>query len=74
MQIKKIHFLPFIPIKWNPIPDSNRDFVSTLFPKEVCYLRINDFPDEPLWTLHYKDDSINLEDTPMLWRINFRDK
>ncbi len=41
-------------IIWKPLPESERDFISENFIKEDCYLRMNNFPEDPLWTLFYK--------------------
>jgi hypothetical protein len=61
-----------MPMKWSPIPESERDFVSEGYHKDECYLRMNDFPDEPLWTLFYKGESIDFNDTPFVWKITYR--
>lgn len=71
---KKIDRLLWLPMKWMPIPESERDFVSEKYPKEECYLRMNDFPDEPLWTLFYKGEIRDFNDTPPLWSIVYRKK
>lgn len=59
-------------LMWRPIPESERDFSSENFSKEECFLRINNFPEEPLWTLFYKNASIDFDDTPENWEIKYR--
>ncbi len=34
-----------------------------------CHLRMNDFPEEPLYTLEYRGDSLGLDDAPATWTI-----
>jgi hypothetical protein len=69
---KKINRLIWYPLKWYPLTNSERDFVTDKYSKDECYLRMNDFPDEPLWTLFYKGDSIDFDDTPSIWHIAYR--
>lgn len=69
---KKINRLLWKKMKWAPIQESQRDFVSESYSKEECYLRMNDFPDEPLWTLFYKGETKDFNDTPPLWKITYR--
>ena len=56
---------------WHPVADKGR-FVTDGYSTEECYLQMNDFPDEPLWTLTYKEERIDLDDTPRRWKINYR--
>ncbi|MBS1537049.1 MAG: hypothetical protein JST20_04810 [Bacteroidetes bacterium] len=70
--IKNINELLAQEIKWYPIPESDRDFISVGYSKEDCYLRMNNFPDEPLWTLFYKEDNIDFDDKPPKWSIIYR--
>ena len=48
-------------------------FVTDKCPKEKCFLRMNDFPEEHLWTLFYNEYTIDFDDTPLLWKINYRE-
>lgn len=59
-------------LKWKPLLESERDFVSDIYEKEECFLRMNNFPEEPLWTLFYKGESIDFDDTPPKWNITYR--
>jgi hypothetical protein len=36
---------------------------------EVCTLTMNDFPDEPLYTLKWRNGSIDLDGAPASWSI-----
>ena len=59
-------------LKWNPIPSSERDFSCENFSKDECYLRMNNFPEEPLWTLTYKTETVDFDDAPPHWDITYR--
>jgi hypothetical protein len=59
-------------LKWLPIPESETDFFCDIYSKDLCYLRMNHFPDEPLWTLFYGSQSIDFDDTPISWNIKYR--
>lgn len=71
--LKKIDRLLWKQMNWKPIIESVNEFVSDRYPKEECYLRMNNFPEEPLWTLFYKNDSIDFDDTPILWKVTYRE-
>lgn len=70
--LKKINKLIWLPLKWSPLINTDRDFITDKYPSDICYLRMNDFPNEPLWTLFYNGETKDLEDTPALWKINYR--
>lgn len=36
---------------------------------ERCELRMNDFPDEPLYTLTYRGQSVDFDDRPQTWTL-----
>jgi len=36
---------------------------------EMCELILNDFPNEPLYTLKWRDESVDLDDAPACWVI-----
>ncbi len=72
-QILGMNRLLIKPLKWQPLEDSDRDFITDKYPKEKCFLRMNDFPEEPLWTLFYNGDSIDFDDTPLLWKVYYRE-
>ncbi len=70
--MKAIENLLVQELKWEPIPESERDFVSDAYKIDECYLRMNNFPEEPLWTLFYKNESIDFDDTPTKWKVKYR--
>jgi len=37
---------------------------------EECQLILNDFPDEPLYTLRWRGNSLDLDDPPTGWSIS----
>ena len=42
---------------------------TTMFLGEECHLVMNDFPDEPLYTLTWRGQSMNFDDTPTAWTL-----
>jgi hypothetical protein len=71
---KIINRLIWSPLYWSPLLNTDRDFITDKYPNDVCYLRMNNFPDEPLWTLFYKGESISFDDTPSVWNITYRNE
>lgn len=71
---KKIDWLFWTPMTWEPLKDSLRYFECDRYPKEDCFLRMNDFPEEPLWTLFFKGEQIDFDDKPIFWKIKYRSK
>ncbi len=59
-------------LNWKPMTESERDFVSDIYEKEECFLRMNNFPEEPLWTLFFKEESVDFDDAPSKWHITYR--
>jgi hypothetical protein len=57
-------------IKWNPILNGI-GYHTEQYPIEDCKLVMGDFPDEPLWKLLFFGDSIEFDDKPELWEINY---
>ena len=49
-------------------------FISDQYPIKECYLKMNDFPDEPMWTLFYKNESADFDDTPKKWVIKYKNE
>jgi len=68
---KKINRVLCEPLTWNLINGEERRYSTDTYPKEECWIQMNDFPEEPLWTLFYKGDSVDIEDTPTLWKVNY---
>lgn len=71
---KKINRLLNEPLVWTPVDGDDRKFVTSKYNIDECWLQMNDFPDEPLWTLFYKGEGKDIEDTPILWKVNYRTK
>lgn len=69
---KKINRLVGEPLVWTPVNEDDTKFVCSKYNSQECWLQMNDFPDEPLWTLYYKGDKKTIEDTPYRWKINYR--
>lgn len=59
-------------VVWRYEPGSVRFYISEQYSKEDCTLRMNDFPDEPMWTLFYKGESLDFDDEPKNWKIHYR--
>lgn len=71
---KKINRLLSEPLVWTPIEGDDRKFINSKYSEDECWLQMNDFPDEPLWTLFFKGEEKDIEDTPVLWKVNYRIK
>ena len=68
---KKINRILGEPLTWNPLQGEDRKYFTDKYLLSECWLQMNDFPEEPLWTLFYKGESRDIEDTPILWKINY---
>ena len=60
-------------IYWQKIPSNERYFYMKDNGK-IVLLRINNFPDEPLYTLINGIDIIDIEDKPSGWRLELLQK
>jgi hypothetical protein len=49
-------------------PVGSPRWISTCF-GDRCELSLNDFPDEAMYTLSWRDEKIDFDDTPSLWII-----
>lgn len=58
-------------LHWKPTPGSGVGFVSGTYKKEECHLKMNNFPEEPLWTLFYNNESIDFDETPKKWTVKY---
>ena len=54
---------------WRKKHKEDTFFISDTYPEEVCNLTMNDFPDEPMWTLKFYDESIDFDNNPKNWEI-----
>jgi hypothetical protein len=43
-----------------------------VFNGEHVQLRMNDFPDEPIYTLFVRDKAIDIEEGPQVWHLDHR--
>lgn len=68
---KKINRILCEPLTWNPLQGEDRKYFTDKYSHIECWIQMNDFPEEPLWTLFYKGESKNIEDTPTFWKINY---
>ena len=55
-------------LDWEQTPQSAYLF-SSVFKNRIVFLRLNDFPDEPLCTVVLGDQEIDLEDLPKSWTL-----
>lgn len=44
-------------------------FYDAVFEGEHVQLRINDFPDEPPYTVFFRDQAIDIEESPRNWHL-----
>lgn len=59
-------------IEWFPLVTNKRIYVCEGHSAKDCFLIMNDFPDEPLWTLFYRGEFLNIDDEPKQWKIAYR--
>ncbi len=55
-------------VKWKEEVPGGVEFFAYI-DGELCQLRMNDFPDEPLYTLTWKNSQIDLDDRPIKWDV-----
>ena len=53
-------------IKWKEV--GTCEFISEIDQCE-CKLKMNDFPDEPMYTLSFQGESVDFDDKPQCWDI-----
>ncbi len=66
--INRIEDLTVTELEWLVHPD-RKGYYYAKVENQTLSLRLNDFPEEPLYTLIWKDQSIDLEEKPSLWRF-----
>ena len=64
---KELNELLDKPLKWVREDLVSRFYYSPSLDRQHTFLRMNNFPDEPLWTIVYKGISTDLEDKPEAW-------
>ena len=55
-----------LPVAWRKVSDGL--WIAHIRGAE-CFLRMNNFPDEPLYTIKAGDTSIDVDDAPPAWKI-----
>jgi|688.fasta_scaffold188267_3 hypothetical protein len=55
-------------LQWNEL---SGPVFQTIFQSKTLRLRMNDFPDEVLWTLIIDGEELDIEETPAGWLIPF---
>lgn len=71
---KKVNRILCEALTWSLIQGEDRKYYTDKYLEKECWLQMNDFPEEPLWTLFYKGETKDIEDTPTLWKINYPNK
>jgi len=66
--ITDIHQLLAKSISWNTEVGGGVEFFAYV-EGDLCPLTMNDFPGKPLYTLRWKDSSIDLNDRPFVWHF-----
>ena len=55
-------------INWREVKPNSSEFEATIDGRRY-ELRMNDFPDEPLYTLRGEEGAIDIDDAPGCWTI-----
>jgi hypothetical protein len=58
--------LLLLPVRWRRVRDGH--WSATVNDRD-CSLRMNDFPEEPLYTVTVEGVSIDIDDAPRTWSI-----
>lgn len=67
--ITPIERLLTIPIVWHQEVAGGCEFYSNV-EGELFQLTMNDYPDEPLYTLRWRESSFDLDDRPADWQFH----
>lgn len=59
-------------IEWIPMESSKRKYVCNKYPSKECFLIMNDFPEEPFWTLFFFGEFLDFDDEPKQWKITYK--
>ncbi len=52
---------------WEPAQNRECYYVTKAYDENLCWLRMNDFPEEPLWTLSFNSVEVDFDDQPEIW-------
>jgi hypothetical protein len=55
-------------IQWSEETSGGTQFYAYI-DGDLCQLKMNDYPDEPLYTLRWHDFSVDLDDRPTKWEF-----
>lgn len=59
-----------LPMHWQPLQESDGEFIYS--DNDIVYkLRINDFPEENLFTVFAGEERVDFDDMPDRWEINY---
>lgn len=60
------------PLHWSAnLPNTLHYWYCDSYPVSICWLRMNDFPDQPFWTLYFNGECLDFDDDPENWVINY---
>lgn len=65
-KITSIEQLLVKPISWREEVPSGVEFYAYV-DGDLCQLTMNDYPDNPLYTLRWHNDSLDIDDHPAAW-------
>jgi hypothetical protein len=65
--VRTIQDLLAVPIMWLKTPEKPE--WSAMVCNELCHLTMNDFPDEPLYTVTWRGQALDIDDAPPGWVI-----
>ena len=68
MSVERIEHLLEVPISWLRDTEARGAWMARVGP-DVCRLRMNDFPEKPLYSLTWSGASLELDDPPAAWKI-----
>ena len=52
--------------------NSDSTFFEAVFEGEHVQIRMNDFPDEPIYTAFFRDEEIDIEESPRKWHLQHK--
>ena len=67
--MKKIEDITKEKILWNQ--KEGKVFYTSSYEKEHCYLRMNNFPEEVLFTFFFYGETLEIDDAPTNWTIDY---